>query len=154
MQLLAGGWCPWFLRKERKLNSKGLQEVGVESLQAKSSYSLMEQAWNAYLKMKPIDPNVFSTYRGFVKSLPFMIINNGLISTCTYLESRSGNNKVAANYLVSQISDLIYGPDHPIDKLMNKLVGEDSIVLRRKTGDVMTFLKWLRQFVDIGVQHE
>ena len=92
-------------------------------------------------------------YRNMVKSLPAMIMTNGLMQTLAFLESKGKDHhkdllKHIKEWLIRR-KMISQGAD--FKKVMEMLYGSTSQDYQRATEEVLAILRWLRHLVDAAV---
>ena len=100
-------------------------------------------------------------YRNLVKSLPAMIMTNGLMQTLAFLEGKGKGkdlNKNPHKHLMNHIIEwlekrgLIEGQGNDFGKVMGELYSCYSQEYQRITEEVLALLRWLRQLVDAAIK--
>ncbi|HDN67474.1 MAG TPA: type III-B CRISPR module-associated protein Cmr5 [Firmicutes bacterium] len=92
-------------------------------------------------------------YRNLVKSLPAMIMTNGLMQTLAFLQGKGkDHHRDLVNHIVEWLSKremVEKGSD--FKRVMEKLYGSSFQEYQRATEEVLAILRWLRQLVDATI---
>jgi CRISPR-associated protein Cmr5 len=87
--------------------------------------------------------------RSSVSKLPALILNNGLLATAAFCQSKKDNDlqnamKGIAKYLTER--GIINGQGDNIDSMISSLTGVDFIYLQRATTESLAYLSYLKRF--------
>ena len=103
----------------------------------------------------------FEDYPNLVKSLPTMIMTNGLMQTLAFLEAKGKGkdlNKNPHESLMKHIREwlkkrgLIKRQGDDFGKVMEELYSCSSQEYQRITEEVLALLRWLRQLADAAIK--
>ncbi len=99
------------------------------------------------------DCSKFKDYTNLAKSAPALIMNSGLMSTLAFFQSKENHHKRLVAQICAWLSrrfeDLRRRPrgsDFP--QIMHWLANADASTYRLATREVMSLLRWLKQFAD------
>ena len=92
-------------------------------------------------------------YRNLVKSLPAMIMSNGLMQTLAFLEGKGkDHHKNLVKHIIEWMSKgKIIDQNSDFRKVMEKLYSCSSQEYQRITEEILALLRWLRQLVDAAI---
>ena len=88
-------------------------------------------------------------YRNLAKAAPAMIMNNGLMQTLAFLNSKNERHHQAlARHLRRWLSVRTGGPDHDVgfEPAMKAMLGFGPDQYRQATDEALLILRWIRQF--------
>ena len=95
-------------------------------------------------------------YRNLVKSLPAMIMTNGLMQTLAFLEAKGkgkDHHKNLVKHIVEWMNERkILDQGNDFKKVMERLYSCSSQEYQRITEEVLALLKWLRQLADAAIK--
>lgn len=115
-----------------------------------------EYAWKA---VGNVEPGLRDKYRNLAKSLPALIMSNGLMQTLAFLQSKEegkGKGKGEHGRMLYDILRWLSGekaavlPPGTIDfrAAMTQLAGMLAVEYQRATEETLAILRWIRQLVD------
>ncbi|MEN8129529.1 MAG: type III-B CRISPR module-associated protein Cmr5 [Pseudomonadota bacterium] len=119
-----------------------------------------ERAAFAWEKVSDCDPRWMSEYTNLAKAAPALIMNNGLMQTLAYYQSKEkGQHLALSRNLFSWLGSGRNGaggmlglqnPDY--DSIMKALYEMDSEKYRRATEESLALLRWIRQFASVRMR--
>jgi len=109
-----------------------------------------ERAKKAWEMVKSIPNNIIENYASLVKSVPVMILTNGLGQTLAFIVSKSKTEeyKLLYEHLSKWLSDNVVWTksDHISDDLIERVINEKSQGYRMATEEALAFLAWVKRF--------
>jgi len=109
-----------------------------------------ERAKKAWEMVKSIPNNIIENYASLVKSVPVMILTNGLGQTLAFIVSKSETEeyKLIYEHLSKWLSDNVVWTksDHISDDLIERVINEKSQGYRMATEEALAFLAWVKRF--------
>lgn len=123
------------------------------------------QAWGDATRRFSESPKAFDGYRNCTKAAPVMIMDNGLMTTLAFYQSRKkGEDKpfvkdmvawLSTRKILDHVSIGVAGkvaprntPTDPFTLTMERLLHSPSDTYQQATSEVLAYLRWLRQFAD------
>lgn len=116
-----------------------------------------DKALNAFNYVKQIlEESYKEKYASYVKKLPMLIKNNGMIPTLTFILAKSnGNSEEACAYnkigeqLVDFLKPIINDSDcDNLEQIIIKMIELDSNQNRYILMEIMSLLKWMKRIVE------
>lgn len=110
-------------------------------------------AWKQTEQAKRDLGNAFREYTNLAKSAPALIMNSGLMSTLAFFQSKENHHKRLVAQICTWLSRRFEGlPRRPqgagFAQVMDWLANADAGTYRLATREVMSLLRWLKQFAD------
>lgn len=111
----------------------------------------------AWARVKAVEPSVREKYRNLAKSLPALVMTNGLMQTLAFLKGKADNrNRNEHGQLLTHIlewlrdADVIPGQQVGFEAAMNWCVARERTTLdyQRATEETQAILRWIRQLAD------
>jgi len=88
-----------------------------------------------------------SDYTNLAKAAPALIMNNGLMQSLAYYQSKAKNHHLAlSRHLCDWLQRRGLVADADFDQVMQSLYGAESAAFRHATEESLALLKWIRQF--------
>lgn len=113
-----------------------------------------EFAWS---RVQAVEPNVREKYRNLAKSLPALVMSNGLLQTLAFLKGKTDNrNRNEHGQILTHILEwlrdtaVIPGQQVSFEAAMNWCAERRRTTLeyQRATEETQAILRWIRQFAD------
>jgi len=107
-------------------------------------------AWD---RVNRVEPEIRREYRNLAKSLPALVMSNGLMQTVAYLQAKADNRKRNEHaqlrdhileWLVRE--DVIGQPD--FESAMKWSMTTTTLEYQRATEETQAILRWIRQLAD------
>ncbi len=113
-----------------------------------------ERAEFAWKKVQGLPGDYRNDYRNLVKSLPAMIMTNGLMQTLAFLEGKGKDHHAAlVKHLIEWlIRRGMVEKRSGFKDVMEKLYGSSSQKYQQATEEALAILRWLRQFADAVIK--
>jgi CRISPR-associated protein Cmr5 len=111
----------------------------------------------AWARVNKVDPAARDKYRKLAKSLPALVMTNGLMQTLAFLKGKADNRKRNEHdRLLTDILEwlleakVIVGHQANFEALMNWCVARErtTIEYQRATEETQAILRWIRQLAD------
>jgi CRISPR-associated protein Cmr5 len=111
----------------------------------------------AWARVKVVEPGLREKYRNLAKSVPALVMTNGLMQTLAFLKGKADNrNRNEHGQLLTHIlewlrdSGVIPGQQVGFDSAMNWCVARERSTLdyQRATEETQAILRWIRQLAD------
>ncbi|MBZ0156067.1 MAG: type III-B CRISPR module-associated protein Cmr5 [Alphaproteobacteria bacterium] len=118
----------------------------------------LDQEYAAYA-WKCVQKNSTREYKNLAKSIPALVMSNGLMQTLAFLKAKG---KQEHNDLAAHICGWIFGKNSsPVNgrvfcdnfqKIMEQLAALSSYEYRMKTEESLAVLRWMRQLSDAAIE--
>ncbi len=101
-----------------------------------------------------------NAYTNLAKSAPALIMNNGLMQTLAYYESKAkgrDHHRLLCEHICSWLEEQGFSTKtgNPLfERVMESLHGSSSQDYRRATEEALTILRWIRQFASALVSKD
>lgn len=122
------------------------ERTGMDLEQRRAAY-----AWESALECQNAD------YANLAKSAPALIMNNGLMQTLAFYESKSKNHhKALSRHICAWLSlrGFSNSKSGAFREIMSDLFNSKSADYRRATEEALALLRWIRQFASALVSKD